>query len=304
MTNAAFVRGADLWGSGLDRTAALGRAAEDAVRHADQAGVADLATGSPMVLAVLAIGLALWLVGDRLFRPASSLIGAALGALLGLGVAGMAQSETLLGMPTPYAAIGIGSLLGLAIGAAMYRLAVGGAAGLTLAGVAAGIAAAISLHTPPTAPGAGTPPRPETIAEAARSAQTTIEHARFGDALTLDTLHAAADSATSLAQAEWQALPEPTRNLVLAAAILGGVIGFAAGLIRPRTAGPAIAALAGAALWLGATTVLLARAGQPLPAMPSQQPGAWLTAWLLVALVGFGVQRRVIRPAALVAKDE
>jgi len=303
MTNAAFVTGADLWGSGLDRTAALGRAAQDAVRHAEQAGVADLATGSPMVLAVLAIGLALWLVGDRLFRPASSLIGAALGALLGLGVAGMAQSETLLGMPTPYAAIGIGSLLGLAIGAAMYRLAVGGAAGLTLAGVDAGIAAAVSLHTPAT-PGAGVPERPETIAEAALSAQTTIEHARFGDALTLDTLHAAADSASSLARAEWQALPEPTRNLVLAAAILGGVIGFAAGLIRPRTAGPAIAALAGAALWLGATTVLLARAGQPLPAMPSQQPGAWLTAWLLVALVGFGVQRRVIRPAALVAKDE
>jgi len=303
MTNVANLPGAGLWGSGLDQASALARAAEDAARHAEASGLGDLITGSPMVLVALAVGLALWLVGDRLFRPASSLVGAALGALIGLAVSGSTESEQFLGMPTPYAAIGLGSLLGLGIGAAMYRVAVGGAAAVTLAGVAAVIAAAVSLHEPG---GSGTPERPETIAEVARAgaARVTIEPVSLRDGVTLESLQAAAASTTSAVRAQWENLPESARSLVLAAAILGCVIGFAAGLIRPRTAGPAIAALAGTALWLGATTVLLARAGQPLPAMPGERPGAWLAAWLLVALVGFAVQRRVIRPAALVTKDE
>jgi len=120
----------------------------------------------------------------------------------------------------------------------------------------------------------------------------------------MENLQVAAESAGALARGQWTALPGQTQTLVAAAAILGCVVGLALGLIRPRATGPAIAALAGSAIWLGATTVLLARSGQSMPAMPTEQPGAWLAAWLLVALVGFAVQRRVIRPAALVAGDE
>ncbi|VAX39239.1 hypothetical protein MNBD_PLANCTO03-1729, partial [hydrothermal vent metagenome] len=243
-----------------------------------------------------------------------------LGALLGLLAAGMIQTETLGSIPTTYAAIGLGALLGLAIGAAAYRLAVGGASALTLGCLAAAVAAAISLHDPGTG-GAGwferrVPERPETIAEvaSARAAQAAIEQVNFsdfwgggqasGETATIAGLQVAAESAGAIARSQWAALPEPTQVLVTASAILGGVLGLAFGLLRPRAAGPAIAALAGSALWLGATTVLLARSGQPIPAMPTEQPGAWLIAWVLVALVGFAVQRRVIRPAALVAGDE
>ena len=302
MTNTSLASGAGLWGSGLDGAAALGRAAEDVARHAEHSGIADLAAGSPVVLAVLAIGLALWLVGDRLFRPTASLIGAAVGALLGLAVGGSIPSDQLLGMPAPYAAIGLGSILGLGIGAAMYRLAVGAAAALTMGGLAAALTAAISLHEPAPA-GGSMPERPETIAELAAT-EAAVAPVGFRDEFTLDALGSAAASARSALQAEWQSLPSQTRSLAMAAAILGCVVGFAGGLIRPRTAGPAVAALAGAALWLGATTVLLARSGQPLPALPTQQPGAWLLAWVLVALVGFALQRRVIRPAALVSRDD
>jgi hypothetical protein len=304
MTNAASLSGAGLWGSGLDHAARLSRAADQAAEHAERSGLADLVTGSPMVLAALAVGLALWLVGDRLFRPASSLVGAAIGALVGLVVAGSITTEQVAGVPTPYAAIGLGSLLGLGVGAAMYRLAVGGAAALTLAGVAAAITATVTLHEPGTSSGA--PERPETIAEVsqARSTRAAIKPASFGDEITMDELRAAAASTGSMVRSQWETLPEQSRTMALAAAILASVVGFAFGLIRPQTVGPAIAALAGAALWLGATTVLLARAGQPLPPMPMERPGAWLAAWLLVALVGFAVQRRVIRPAALVARDE
>ena len=159
------------------------------------------------------------------------------------------------------------------------------------------------------------PERPETIAEvaSARAAQAAIEQVSFRDfwgggqasdePATIAGLQMAAESAGSIARSQWTALPESTQVLVTASAILGGVLGLAFGLLRPRAAGPTIAALAGSALWLGATTVLLIRSGRPIPAMPTEQPGAWLIAWVLVALVGFAVQRRVIRPAALVAGD-
>lgn len=304
MTNAANLHEAGLWVTGFGHGASLTKAAQEVAQQADQAGLAELARGSPLVLLALALGLALWLVGDRLFRPASSLVGAAVGAMVGLAASNAVTTDQVAGIPTPYAAIGLGSLLGLGVGAAMYRLAVGGAAAVTLAGVAAVVAAAVTLHQPDA--GASGAERPETIAEVARAREShvAIEPVSLRDRITLENLQAAAASTGSMMRGQWEALPEQNRSLVLAASILGCVVGFAFGLIRPRTVGPAIAALAGAALWLGATTALLARAGQALPPMPSQRPGAWLAAWLLVALVGFAVQRRVIRPASLVATDD
>ncbi|HZW08845.1 MAG TPA: hypothetical protein VFF69_02995 [Phycisphaerales bacterium] len=300
MTNAVMAAAPGLWGPGAKPGPDAAQAAEPIV-HAARAGAADaldLAAASPALVIALGVGLALWLVGDRLFRPAASLVGAVVGALLGLAVSASWQGGQVAGVPAPYAAIGLGSLLGLAIGAAMYRLAVGGAAAITLAGLAGALAAAVALHEPPTGPPAD---RPDTTAQAAGAESPRIEHAGFGDDLSLDQLRAAADDAGSRLRAEWEAIPGHVRTLVTAASILGCVVGFAAGVIKPRTAGPAVAALAGAGLWIGATTALLIQAGRQPPPMPTERPGAWLVAWMLVALIGFAAQRRVFRPAALVA---
>lgn len=307
MTNAVMATAPGMWGPGVAPTAKAAteaaRAAEPIVNAAREgaAGAIDLAAGSPALVAALGVGLALWLVGDRLFRPAASLVGAVIGALLGLAVSSSWQGEAFAGLPAPYAAIGLGSLLGLAIGAAMYRLAVGGAAALTLAGVAGALAAAVALHEPTTGAAAE---RPETIAEAEalRAPDPRIEHVSLTDDPTIDGLRAAAADAGAVLRAQWEAVPEHVRGMVLAASTLGCVLGFAAGLIKPRTAGPAVAALAGSGLWIGSTTALLVQAGREAPPMPTERPGAWLAAWMLVALIGFAVQRRVIRPASLVAR--
>lgn len=303
MTNIVIAVGPDWWGSGIAAANKAGQVAEHAARHAQGGAdsVADLAHIAPAALVALALGLALWLVGDRLFRPVASLVGAVLGALIGLVIAGQVHAESLGGVPAPYAAIGIGALVGLGVGALMYRLAVGIAGGLTLAGVAGVIAACVMLQHP--AP--GVPERPETRAEAAalRPVSTHAEPVDFADSLSISGLRTAATSVGDLAAAQWQAVPDEARSLILAGSILGCVFGFAFGVIRPRTAGPAVAALAGSALWLAGATSLLARTGRPLPPLPAEQPGPWLAAWLLVALVGFAVQRRVIRPAALVERD-
>lgn len=307
---------ARLWGSGLDSAGNVASAAERmAGRVLDSgSGWQELAAGSTPVLVALAIGLALWLVGDRLFRPASSLVGAGVGALFGLWASTVIPTETLGNVPTAYVTIGVGSLAGLAVGAAMYRLAIGTVGGLVFGCAAAALTIAISLQGPTGAP--AVPDRPETVAEAAAlraaSADTpttggTVIPAGFGEDLSALEFREAASAAASgigaLARAEWAAVPDSLQPLALGAAILGCVVGFAAGLLKPRTIGPAVAALAGAALWLGATTVLLTRAGNTPPVMPGDQPLAWLAAWLGVAIVGFIVQRRVGRPKALLASD-
>ncbi|MDQ7012381.1 MAG: hypothetical protein Q9O74_00620 [Planctomycetota bacterium] len=293
---------AGLWDSALDSTAAVAAAAERAAGQALGPGAPwqDLAAGSMPILLALAIGLALWLVGDRLFRPASSLIGAGVGAVFGLWASTIIPADTLGSIPTAYVTIGTGSLLGLAIGAAMYRLAIGTAGGVVFGCLAAALTIAVSLHTTsPLDRNAAVPERPETIAEAAAmqaaATDAAVLPAAFGTEISADRLRETATAARSFVDAGLAALPEQFRPLALAAAILGCVLGFAAGLLKPRTIGPAVAALAGAALWLGATTFLLARTGHALPAPPTQQPAVWLAAWLGVAAIGFIVQRRVGR---------
>ncbi len=283
---------AGLWGSGLHA------AAERAAGQALGPGTPwqDLAAGSMPVLLALAIGLALWLVGDRLFRPASSLIGAGVGAVFGLWASTIIPSDTLGSVPTAYVTTGSGSLLGLAIGAAMYRLAIGTAGGLVFGCLAAALTTAVSLHSTSPLERHTVPDRPETVAEAAAmqtaATDATILPAYFSTERSAELLRETATAARSFVDAGLAALPAQLQPLALAAAILGCVLGFAAGLLKPRTVGPAVAALAGAALWLGATTFLLARTGHALPAMPSQQPAPWLLAWLGVAAIGFIVQRR------------
>lgn len=300
-----FDTASGLWGSGLDSAGSVANAAERmAGRALDGAGWQELAAGSTPVLVLLAIGLALWLVGDRLFRPASSLVGAGVGAIVGLWASTVIQTQTLGSIPTPYVTIGLGSLAGLAVGAAMYRLAIGTAGGLVMGCAAAAVTIAVHLHAPVTGGQSAIPERPETAAEAAAlsaaiQATPAVVPAGFGSGEASDSLRDAASTAASsigsVVGAEWNALPESLQPLALAAAILGCVIGFAAGLLKPRTVGPAVAALAGAALWLGATTILLTRAGNAPPILPTQQPVGWLAAWLGVAVVGFIVQRRVGR---------
>lgn len=309
---------ARLWGSGLDSAGNVANAAERmAGRVLDSgSGWQELAAGSTPVLVALAIGLALWLVGDRLFRPASSLVGAGVGALFGLWASTVIQTETLGNIPTAYVTIGLGSLAGLAVGAAMYRIAIGTVGGLVFGCAAAALTIAISLHSPGPSGGSAVPERPETIAEAETLRAATphgigttgkVIPVGFGSDLAAADLREAASATASgigsIVRTEWAAVPDSLQPLALGAAILGCVVGFAAGLLKPRTIGPAVAALAGAALWLGATTVLLTRAGNAPPVMPADQPLPWLGAWLGVAIVGFIVQRRVGRPKAQLAGD-
>ncbi len=301
---------AGLWGSALDSTAAVAAAAERAASQALGPGAPwqDLAAGSMPILLALAIGLALWLVGDRLFRPASSLIGAGVGAVFGLWASTIIPADTLGSVPTAYVTIGTGSLLGLAIGAAMYRLAIGTAGGVVFGCLAAALTIAVSLHSTNPLDRDTIPERPETIAEAAAmqtaATDAAVLPAAFGTEISADRLRETATAARSFVDAGLAALPAQLQPLALAAAILGCVVGFAAGLLKPRTIGPAVAALAGAALWLGATTFLLARTGHALPALPTQQPAVWLAAWLGVAAIGFIVQRRGGRSAPLLARSE
>ncbi|MBK7404081.1 MAG: hypothetical protein IPJ41_05485 [Phycisphaerales bacterium] len=305
MTNVVIAVGPDYWGSGLAGAENATQVADFAARHAQSSAesVAQLAQLAPAAVAALALGLALWLVGDRLFRPAASLVGAVLGALLGLTLGTQWESGLIVGLPAPYAFIGLGALIGLGLGALMYRLAVGAVAGLTIAGVAGAIAACVALQP---VPGQPIPDRPETVAEvaAAPTAAPAIQAVGFGEAFSVEGLRSAAASMSTLAQDQWAAIPGAARSLIMAAGILGSVLGFAFGVIRPRTVAPAIAALAGSALWLAAATALLVRTGGRLPSLPSERPGAWLAAWLLVALIGFAVQRRVIRPSALVDREQ
>jgi len=293
----------------------------------------------PLVLLSLGLGLALWLVGDRLFRPLASLAGAGLGAFLGLAAASLFMPESIATIPVAYWTIGLGALIGLILGALLYRLVIGASTAFTAAALAGALVAAVlvglpqlpatSPHTTPHATPHLAPPRPETMAQAiaqhqpsapgrmlsTRSIPPSLNIEQLAQDLNIRTialhtnpdtdpashavqgLSAATLDIHSFIPEQWASLPAKAQQPITAAAILGACLGLALGLLRPRAAGPAVAALAGSSLWLGATTLILLKAGTDLPARPAEQPAWWLIAWLAVATVGFVIQRKRKSPA-------
>ena len=297
--------------------------------------IRDLLAYPPLVLLSLGLGLALWLVGDRLFRPLASLAGAGLGAFLGLAGASLFMPESIATIPVAYWTIGLGALVGLILGALLYRLVIGASTAFTAAALAGALVAAVLVglpQLPATSPHDtphAAPPRPETMAQAisqhqsrapyhtlsTRSTPPSLNIEQLAQDLNIRTialhtnpdtdpashavqgLSAATLDIHSFIPEQWASLPAKAQQPITAAAILGACLGLALGLLRPRAAGPAVAALAGSSLWLGATTLILLKTGTDLPARPAEQPAWWLIAWLAVATVGFVIQRKRKSPA-------
>lgn len=287
-----------LWGRGISSPGALD-AARDAAAKIDPGALESLAAG-PLAWGMLALGLALWLAGDRLFRPLASIAGSVLGATLALAVirqgGAISPTSAFWGLPPEVPAIGLGAILGLVVGALLYRVAVG----LFAAGsLAAAACAALLVFTP----GAITPPDRSPVASRWTDAIVlpTSSQPATAPAPTAET--SAFDSLTSAAEDAWSRIDPAHRRPVAGAMILAALVGFAAGLIRPRVIAPAIASGGGAALWLAMSASIAHAAGVNGLAMPHESPIPWLAAWFLAALVGLFLQTRARRPRPAPAEE-
>jgi hypothetical protein len=91
-------------------------------------------------------------------------------------------------------------------------------------------------------------------------------------------------------KSQWDQAPESMRPTLIFAALLGAVVGLFVGFFAHSFSAAAVTACAGSLLWLGAARVLAVRLGIPEgPWMPASGT-AWLSVWLITALLGLGIQ--------------
>lgn len=283
------------------------------------AGFADQASAGLGLFAAVVVGLvglALWLFGAKLMKPAAAFVGAVLGATAGFAVLAGAGGAGAENQPPLAAGVGIGALLGLGAALLLYRMVVATTAAATLAALgilatsaAWGPALGSNLAKPTAAVGypseaqtqpqakfvmlpSGTIIRSKPAEPEPRSIEEPVRAGSLGLEGGVDGLR---ESFLSMEPAK--------RSGVLLAGVAGGLTGLFVGLVWPRRTSALVSAIAGSALWLGAVAWIARTHDLPGAALAERTPAGWLITWALVAIIGFAIQglmsaRTVVQPSA------
>jgi hypothetical protein len=277
--------------------------------------ISTLPSGSWIPIAVLLLaGAAAWAAGRRLLRTGF----AGLGLLAG-GAVGWILGETLpLGLPAWATAVA-GALLLTLVSTMAYKAAVAAALAVVLASVAglgvlsaAGYQPRIAAQAEPSASAsdlelegpldqldewldqlrgkdeAAPPPAEESVEQ---QLQEHLEHVETVARQLVETV-----------TAQWEALPEQVRRRLVAALLVGGVLGFVLGTLASAFSASLVTAFGGGlALLIGAWAAFCKLGFAEAPWLPDG-PRPWLTWWVLLSIIGLMIQwtgrpRRADKPA-------
>lgn len=237
-----------------------------------------------VMVALVILGLVLWLAGRKIVGFACAVSGLVLGAVAGLAVGQRFAEQGAYILPL---IIG-GGIAGALLAALMFRvwMALSGAAILALAAPAIVLAwQGTPLEVPVVEPAATTQTAEEMPAEAPASEQgaALAQHA-------LDAAQTWYDQQVAALKAWWQDLMPSIRAVIYAAALAGGVLGLLIGLIAPKMAASFETALVGGLLLLlPGRELIIAHAPDVAGYLPQSPRG--LVIWLgLITLLGFLLQ--------------
>lgn len=272
--------------------------------------------GDATLLAGIAIvvGIMLWAAGARAVSLAFAAAGGTAGLFAGFTLANNVSVPDVAGIPGALIAGAGGAALGVVIALVAMRLVVSAAAGVTAAAAAAGIAVLVTPHLP-AQPAPSQPVQPVQPAPAAAVqpvAFSQIQDEQAGELWEAPASHApqasnlpstvatptlSTQAITNQAQAAWDRVPEEFQGQAALAIIAAGLFGAMLGAVWPARVASATTAFMGAAIWPLGAIQIQAAAGTPLPIeeTPTQ---AWLLAWLVLGVVGLGIQRLVVRKVA------
>ncbi|MCL4742782.1 MAG: hypothetical protein KJZ54_11345 [Phycisphaerales bacterium] len=284
------------------------------------AGFADQASaGLGLVVAAVVglVGLALWLFGAKLMKPAAAFVGAVLGATAGFAVLAGTAGAGAENQPPLAAGVGIGALLGLGAALLLYRMVVATTAAATLGAI--GVLAAAAAWGPALGSNMA---RPTAAVAHASEAQSSPAQAKFvmlpsGTIVRAKpTEQKSQTAATGLGmsaigvdggleglRSAFLGMDPAKRSGVLLAGIAGGLTGLFIGLVWPRRTSALVSAIAGSALWLAAVVWIARTHDLPGAGLAERTPAGWLITWALVAIIGFAIQglmsaRTVASPSA------
>lgn len=265
----------------------------DRLIQASDSGDATLIAGIAIV-----VGMMLWAAGARAVSLAFAAAGGTAGLFAGFTLANHVAIPDVAGLPGSLIAAAGGAGLGVVIALVAMRLVVSAAAGVTAAAAAACIAVLATPHLPVDQSALAPQPPVQTVVAQPVSFGNPTELAIGPAAMpqagaTSVSSSAIADQATQA----WDRVPDEHQGHAAIGILAAGLLGAMFGAIWPSRVASATTAFMGAAIWpLGAVQIQAAM-GTPLPIeeTPTQ---AWLLAWLVLGVVGLGIQRLVVRKVA------
>ncbi len=253
----------------------------------------------------LALGIVLWLLGAKVLKGVFAAMGAVTGGFAGAILLPLSGVNDLFGIPIEFWGLGGGAIVGLGLAFALFRVAVAGAAGLTLGvlGLMGGMAYAVQTSPPPEPPAeVEAAPRArsagpaatflsreeieEAAAEVGEAAGVVLADARERSEHFLDTVR------ESMSR-RWEAMEPKGRSVVVAAAVGGAFVGVLLGLLAPKRSTALVTALAGAGVMVGAALWLfeaLAPERAEGLGLLDRPASTWLIVWGVLGVIGLLVQ--------------
>jgi hypothetical protein len=251
----------------------------------------------------LITGLALWLFGGKLLKPAFALLGLVIGGMLGFLLVPAFFSTTILGVPSPYVGLGLGLLLGLIQGLVLFRFSMAICTALIL-GLAATLGAAAWMKFEPLKRAADVANQPvSTLTGSVPAGASSLTIPTREEAIeklrpVAERVGAFLDDAGEQLKSEWTKLtPRQQGTLVISglAGILGGLI---LGLVFPKKSSALVTALVGAAVWIPCAAWLAIAANAPGNERLNFTAFTWLLIWLGVTILGLVIQATLLKKKA------
>ncbi len=280
----------------------------------------------------LVAGMILWLFGSRVLRSMFALLGAALGAFVGLlllPLTGLAPVETgwevLPSVSSEQIGLLGGAILGVVLAFTLYRAVMALGSGFVFAAVGL-LAGLIYIQQMPDA-GADAPQTESQAGafdvgtldsidtSALREANEWLSSKSEGaDAPTFDEegrldvgaaraqLADAAqrsrvfmDKVGESSRSRWEALSARQRIVMLGAGLIGMAAGLLFGMTMPSRSAALMTAMAGSAVALGCGLMLAESYDMPRDWLLDQRPSTWAIGWGVAAAIGLTFQMTVAR---------
>lgn len=253
----------------------------------------------------LVAGLVLWLFGSKVLKPMLALAGAGIGGALGAVILPKWSPAEIGGVPSHYAGLAIGVIVGILAALVFFRfaMAVAGGAGMAILGVL-GVAAYLSL-TPGALPWRGSEPGTPGTSEQinARIQGAAGELARSVDQFTrreiavdrpeggsLPRTGSAYDELKAELSDLWSRTPQRSQILLIVGAGIGALTGILIGQIMPTKSAAVLTSMAGSAMALASGTWLARAFEAPFRGVLDNGPLVWLCVWAVGAVIGVVVQ--------------
>lgn len=268
-------------------------------------------------IATLIAGLILWLFGSKVLKPVLALAGAAIGGALGTVMVPNIAPGQIGGIPSQYAGLGIGIIVGILGAMIFFRFAMAAAGGVGLAIMAALGAALYLSFTPGALPlrssGPGEPGTTEQIGARLHDAaeeftksvddfakrEVAVDGGAKGELP--QTGSAYKDLKAELADV-WSRTPDRSRIILIAAAGIGALAGILIGQIMPTKAAAVLTAMAGSGMALASGDWLARAFDAPFRSVLDSGPLLWLSLWAVATFVGVVVQFHRRKPPESQAK--